>query len=165
MADIGQVLEVSEVTSKSRIQPQSRGGYNSKIKYITKFMEENFPHQVELGVCGNRILKIPLSFESIQALFARLITETELPKKSKKRKQDADNRRHELIRIGEAAITDGADIDEITEIEEAEQEDTTTNKANSITVSKSCLGGYKSALSQGILLRQQSGVRMSRTTS
>jgi hypothetical protein len=144
MADIEQLLEVSELTAKSRVQPQSREGYNSKIKYVLKFMEENYPQQVE-GDNGSRSLKLPLSFESIQALFAKLMTDTDLPKNARKRQQEAGNRREELNLIREAAIAAGADDDEIAEIPEIE-EDTTINKANSITVSKSCLGGYKSAL-------------------
>ena len=71
MAAIEQLLEVSALTSKNRVLPQSRDGYNSKIKYVIKFMEAKYPQQVENSADGECILKLPLSFESIQALFAQ----------------------------------------------------------------------------------------------
>jgi hypothetical protein len=145
--DLRNLFEVSALTSRSRVQAKSRGTYDSKLKYIIKFMEDKYPEQVQVSSSGVKELKLPLSFASIEALFAKLMIDTDLPRDSRKRKQLEANRREELMRVREAALArglgeDDEDVPDIPAIEE----DMTINKANSITVSKSCLGGYKSAL-------------------
>jgi hypothetical protein len=69
---------------------------------------------------GELRLKLPLSFRAIAALFAKIMVDTQLPRVGSKR------------RLGEA--------------EAEEPADTTTQKLNSITVSKSTVTGYKAAL-------------------
>jgi hypothetical protein len=108
-------------------------------------MEDKYPSQVQIDEKGMKSLILPLTFESIKAVFAQITIDTDLPRDAKKRKQQDNERRLSLHRIREAAIARGDDADDIPEIPEI-IEDTTVNKANSITVSKSCLGGYKSAL-------------------
>jgi len=144
MANIEELLAVSALTAKNKIKADSRLGYNGKIKYCIKFMEENYPDQVGyIGDARKPKLLIPLSFQSIEALFARLTVDTELPRSAKKRKKEDEERREELDRIRQAAINRGdADIPEII----PPIVDNSINKENSITVLKSCLGGYKSAL-------------------
>ena len=145
MAAIQELLQVSALTSKSRVQAQSREGYGGKVRYIIKFMENNYPAQVGVDNDGNKMLRLPLSFESIKALFAQITIDTDLPRDAKKRKQQEQARRDECMRIRDAAIARGDDEDDIPNLPDV-VEDNTVNKANSITVSKSCLGGYKSAL-------------------
>ena len=70
MADIQGLLQVSAMTSKNRVQSQSREGYDGKIRYIIKFMEDKYPTQVGRTGDGIAELRLHLSFESIKALFA-----------------------------------------------------------------------------------------------
>jgi hypothetical protein len=145
MANIQDLLQVSAMTSKNRVQAQSREGYDGKIRYIIKFMEDKYPAQVDRTGDGIKTLILPLSFESIKALFAKIMIDTDLPRDAKKRKQLEQARLDEILRKRAAAIARGDDEADIPELPVI-IEDTTVNKANSITVSKSCLGGYKSAL-------------------
>jgi hypothetical protein len=145
MSAIEELLQVSAMTSKNRVQAQSREGYDGKIRYIIKFMEDKYPSQVGITSNGTKMLILPLSFESIKALFANITIDTDLPRDAKKRKQQEQARREEILRIREAAIARGDFEDDIPDLPII-VEDNTRNKANSITVSKSCLGGYKSAL-------------------
>ena len=134
------LLEIAELTSKGVVSEESRSGYASKIKYITNFMRQRYPEYVE-----NDALKLPLSFESISALFAQLQTDTSLSKAAKKKRKEDEQRRDQLILIRDAAIARGdlgVEEEELPEI----IEDTTINKANSIAIAKSVLGGYKAAL-------------------
>ena len=112
--DLRNLFEVSALTSRSRVQAKSRGTYDSKLKYIIKFMEDKYPEQVQVSSSGL------------------------MPRDSRKRKQLEANRREELMRVREAALArglgeDDEDVPDIPAIEE----DMTINKANSITVSKS----------------------------
>ena len=44
MSNIDELLEVTQLTAKNKIKDNSRQGYNSKIKYCIKFLEENYPN-------------------------------------------------------------------------------------------------------------------------
>jgi len=109
MAAIQELLQVSALTSKSRVQAQSREGYDGKVRYIIKFMENNYPAQVGVDNDGNKMLRLPLSFESIKALFAQITIDTDLPRDAKKRKQQEQARRDECMRVRDAAIARGDD--------------------------------------------------------
>jgi hypothetical protein len=141
MANVDELLLVAELTAKSRVIDASREGYNSKIKYCINFVQQNFPEEIDPGPPLS--LKLPLSFKAIKALFGKIIIDTDLPRDSGKRKRDEENRIVELDLIRRAAIERQ---DEYIPEEPEFFEDNTINKANSHTVSKSCLGGYKSAL-------------------
>lgn len=132
----------TEITAQNLVVAKSRINYNSKVKYCIKFMEDEYPDSVVEDDAGEKSLKIPLPFEAIQALFGRLETDTSLPRDAKKRKKATMEKRAALEALQQAAIDKGEEPEELPE----EVEDTTINKANSVTVSKSCLGGYKSAL-------------------
>ena len=86
MADIDRLLAVADITSKSRVTDKSRKCYDSKIKYCIKFMEGKFPEQVETDASGIKHLKLPLTFRSIQTLFAFVQIDVDLPKDATKRK-------------------------------------------------------------------------------
>ena len=82
MANIQDLLQVSAMTSKNRVQAQSREGYDGKIRYIIKFMEDKYPAQVDRTGDGIKTLILSLSFESIKALFAKIMIDTDLKKDS-----------------------------------------------------------------------------------
>ena len=146
MSTINQLLQVAETTSKLKVIDRSRQGYASKIKYIIKFMRKYYPDSVEIDSHGIDRLKLPLKFESVAALFAQVQIDVDLPKDSKKRKKEQSERYEELMRIYNAALI-RSDGDE-TDLPERPVEfvDTTVHKSNSVTISKSCFSGYKSAL-------------------
>ena len=141
--DVQQLQQVAALTSRKIVNDSSRVGYNSKLKYIIKFMSNKFPDQLETNSAGKVSLKLPLTFASIEALFAAIQVDTNLPKKAGKRKREEDANLEELRRIRREAIERG---DENIPEEPMIREDTSINKANSITVSKQCIQGYKSAL-------------------
>ena len=79
------------------------------------------------------------------------MVDTDLPRSAKKRKkyeeEQRQQRREEVDLIRAAVIARGEDpTEEIADDDLEEIIDETINKANSITVSKTTLGGYKSAL-------------------
>ena len=115
-------------------------------------MQRYYPDHVE-HFEGQVMLKLPLTFVAIQALLVNIMIDTDLPRDSKKRKREFDASVEEAIRV-RAAITarsrehdehDAAEGDIMPEIP-VERVDDTINKANSITVSKTTVGGFKSAL-------------------
>jgi hypothetical protein len=146
-----QLLEVAKLSALNKLKKDSREGYDCKIKYIIKFIEQNYPDWIIVNEENGRIkeLKIPLPFESIKTLFAQLQIDVDLPKSSKKRKKKESERILELEKIRTAILERGGN--EETDIPERLKNsfitvDNTPNKLNSITASKSCLQGYKSAL-------------------
>ena len=74
------------------------------------------------------------------------MVDTDLPRAGKRKKRDGENRQAELALIRAAVIARGEQPIDETEDDTEEIVDDTLNKANSITVSKTTLGGYKSAL-------------------
>ena len=74
------------------------------------------------------------------------MVDTDLPRAAKRKKRDEENRQAELALIRAALIARGEEPIDETEDDIEEIVDHTINKANSITVSKTTLGGYKSAL-------------------
>jgi hypothetical protein len=145
-AEVTHLLAVSEATARSRVKDESREAYNSKIKYCINFMRNVFPQEVELGDDGIERLKLPLSFNALSALFANIMTDTNLSRTAKKRKAEFDARVEEVDRVRQAMINRGiTDEGELPAIP-VEEEDTTINKARSITAAKTTVGGYKSAL-------------------
>jgi hypothetical protein len=93
MSTQAQLLEVAALTSKKRVCDSSRDGYSYKIKYVIKFMEEHYPQFVEVDAHGKVKLKLPLSFVSLQALFAKLQVDEDLPRHAKKRNLEERQRR------------------------------------------------------------------------
>ena len=86
-----QLLEVAKLSALNKLKKDSREGYDCKIKYIIKFIEQNnYPDWIIVNEENGRIkeLKIPLPFESIKTLFAQLQIDVDLPKSSKKRKKN-----------------------------------------------------------------------------
>ena len=146
--NINELLEVARISERNKIKGVSRKGYNGKIKYCINFMEKNYPDFVELDEGRIKQFRLPLSFESIKALFSKLTIDTDLPRSSKKRKKEEAERIEELGRIRAAIIARGGDEDDIPErlLRPLIRQDDSVNKENSVTIAKSCLGGYKSAL-------------------
>ncbi len=109
-------------------------------------MKATFPSEVEV-VDGDERLKLPLTFEAISALFAKIMTDVELPKSAKKRRQAFEARVAEVTNVRNAILErGGADGDEeLPDIPVLEVDDS-INKERSITVAKSTVSGYKSAL-------------------
>jgi hypothetical protein len=77
-----------------------------------------------------------LPFSAVKALFGQISTDPELPKKAKREREN--EREREIRRIDDSAYED--DEDHHNEVVEDH------GAINVHTVSKSCLGGYKSAL-------------------
>ena len=101
--------------------------YHSKLGYIIIFFKskDEFRNLVD----ENGELVLPLPFSAFKALFGQISTDPELPKKTK--------REREIRRIDDCDDEDDEDHNEVVEDHGA---------INLHTVSKSCLGGYKSAL-------------------
>ena len=59
MANIQDLLQVSAMTSKNRVQAQSREGYDGKIRYIIKFVKDKYPAQVDRTGDGIKTLILP----------------------------------------------------------------------------------------------------------
>ena len=71
MDDVAYLQAVSEATARNRVKDESRDGYNSKIKYCIRFVKSVFPNEIE-EVDGVERLKLPLLFDTISALFAKV---------------------------------------------------------------------------------------------
>ena len=106
--------------------------YHYKIGYIITFFrsKDEFRHLVDED--GNLVL--PLPFLALKALFGQISTDPELPKKVKRERENEREREREITRIN----SDDEDDEDHTEV--------VHGAINVHTVSKSCLGGYKSAL-------------------
>lgn len=78
-------------------------------------MEDTYPAQVDRTGDGIKVLRLPLSFESIKALFAQIMIDTDLPRDAKKREKQEQARLDEILRIRAAAIARG-DVDEADQV-------------------------------------------------
>ena len=109
--EILHLAQVSDLQKSYRLKPESVAGYNSKQKYILKFMQAKFPAMVVqvINVDGQPELKIPLSAASIKFVFAKLQVDTDLPRGAKKKRRELEERRNELTLIRQAAINRGDD--------------------------------------------------------
>lgn len=123
MSTAHELQAVSELLKENRIKKGSRDCYNSKLPYMINFMDsmDEYRNQLEYDPdTGEKRLKLPLSFCAITALFSRIMVDTDLPKVGAKR------------RLGGV---DGP-------------VDNTPDKIHSVTVAKTTVTGYKSALKQ-----------------
>ena len=110
----------------NKTQSSTKKGYGSKLKYITNYFK-SLPNSDEL-VDGEDELKIPLPFAAVRSLFGRLATDTKLPKQSR------EERTRAVAAIERLIDENGEDNEDINDAQ------------NSVTISKSCIQGYKSAL-------------------
>jgi hypothetical protein len=145
---INQLLTVAASTARRKICEESRKKYNCSLRYTLAFMQENFPSFVEVveNDHGDTVtqLKLPLSFESVASLFAKLQIDEDIPRRGRKRKREASNLREELQASRRAAINRGDE--DITDELDEEVVDNTINKDRTHTISLQCLRTYKSAL-------------------
>ena len=58
--EILHLAQVSDLQKSYRLKPESVAGYNSKQKYILKFMQAKFPAMVVINVDGQPELKAEL---------------------------------------------------------------------------------------------------------
>ena len=115
-----------------KTSPGTKSCYNSKLGYIITFFTSNdeFRHLVD----EDGKLVLPLPFLAVKALFGQISTDPELPKKTK--------RAREIRRIDDSDDEDDEDHTEVVQDH---------GGINVHTVSKFCLGGYKSALVTNLL--------------
>ena len=128
MAAVDRDVAACNAVESNKTSMTTKKGYQSKIKYIVRYLQEKRNSLVEGDPLHNEFkealndsdeIRLPLPYEVIKALFGRLATDVHLPKTRSVARDNGDS--------------DDEGPDE-------------TNAFNEPTISKSCMGGYKSAL-------------------
>jgi hypothetical protein len=125
-----ELAQVSKEAQSFNLKKSSKACYDSKIKFIVNFLAqyEEYSDQLEPHPDdpSKLQLKLPLTFQAIQSVFAHIIQDVTLPTQRGGKRKQAD---------------------------EVQVIDTTLSKMNSVTIAKTTLSGYKSALKQHYLTR------------
>ena len=108
-----------------RVIENTKAGYRGKIRNIYKFLESNHRRWIR-NINSTSEIKLPLNLEILKVLFGWLSTNTDLPKKKKKKSEE--------------------DSDDDSDSESDNDDGETCFADNEITISHSCMQGYKSAL-------------------
>ena len=123
----------------NRVKSNSKGNYLGKINTIKLYLLSRDDH--DLLIDQNNQIILPLPSAVVEDLFSWLNTNTDLPKKRPRRRNINDEDDHII------------DDDDVYDDEDENNNNTNNNvpdesifAENSITISSSCMQGYKSAL-------------------
>ena len=127
--------EIAEYMRSTRIGARTQANYRGKLNTIKLFLiDKNYENLID----HDGSIQVPLSDQVVQQLFGWLSVNTDLPKQARRRGRQLGPA------IEESEEDDDNDDDEEPDIPEPPRD---VFAENQVTISKSCMQGYKSALS------------------